>query len=168
MMTMTIVIMWTKHFALSVCCQLPFILFLDVTLHICIYLVFQDKNRPAEREYKCVCSLNLACLLWLSEKNSTASNRERERHIIGTATNKQLLCIIKSNLCSCFDRLAYFFLLLLNCLVYWMERVRYLSEGRSHDDGGNRYHYGKWCAQTQTHQSWAKDQEKRTEKLTEY
>lgn len=33
----------------------------------------------------------------------------RERHIIGTATNKQLLCIIKSNLCSCFDRLAYFF-----------------------------------------------------------
>lgn len=26
-----------------------------------------------------------------------------------SATNKQLLCIIKSNLCSCFDRLAYFF-----------------------------------------------------------
>lgn len=42
--------------------------------------------------------------------------------IATTATNKQLLCIIKSNLCSCFDRLAYFFSI----------RFRSVVDGRSY------------------------------------
>lgn len=125
LMTMTIMIMWTKHYALSRQIQWHSVGVCSMSLPIRIYFTCYTfafirfktiANRtpfgahPKFSEYfvnDFVGVLALTACLGRLYKDKMEKNESPS--LLPLLRTKQLLCIIKSNLCSCFDRLAYFF-----------------------------------------------------------